>query len=248
MRQCVCGLCLRSAGSRSSQCTIFTEGGSALIERRQTELCKPICLSTGAVGMIQRFIRSLLRDVAALCTPQQGREPAIHLTLQRDDCAYERNTSLEELPASSQVYVVDAMFVPGAGEHLSELLLSLCRPLGAMQRDPHMEMRYALGEKLKLSDHAAPWAMRTLQARLAQAIQEGDGKNHSIVVACPELPRRSVTTAGGLSLEFSRGAHIARPVFLFLQANPGTRIIGKSHSPELSILTNAAERLSAPKA
>ena len=169
------------------------------------------------------------------------------MTLQRDDRAYERNTSLEELPASSQVYVVDAMFVPGAGEHPSELLLSFCKPLEAMQRDPHMEMRYALGEKLKLSDHAAPWAMRTLQARLAQAFQEGDGRKHSIVVVCPELPRRSVTTAGGLRLEFSRGAHIARPVFLFFQATPGTRNIGKSHSPELFIIASAAESLSAPK-
>ena len=96
-----------------------------MVERRQTELCKPICLSTGAVGMIQRFVRSLLRDVAALCIPQQGgHEPTIHLTLQRDDLVYERGTPLEELPVSSQPYVVDAMIVPGVGEHHpSELLL-----------------------------------------------------------------------------------------------------------------------------
>jgi hypothetical protein len=133
--------------------------------------------------MIQRFIRSLLRDVAALCTPQQGgRAPTIHLALQRDDRIYERDTPLAELPVSRQVYVVDAMLVPGVGEHHpSELLLSFCRPLASMQRDPHVEM---LGDKVQLSNHAAPRAMNRVQAALTQAIQEGDGTKHSIVVVC----------------------------------------------------------------
>ena len=102
-----------------------------------------------------------------------------------------------------------------------------------MQRDPHVEMQYALGDKVQLSNHAAPRAINRVQAALTQAIQEGDGRTHSIVVVCFDLTRQSVTTAGGLTLDFSGEAHIARPAFLFLQATPRARNVGKSHSPEL---------------
>ena len=88
MRRCVCGLCVSNDGASQSRCTMFTEGGMRFVERRQTELCKPVCISKSSVRMLQRLIRALLQAVAAKRTGDDG---FIHISLQQADSSTVRS-------------------------------------------------------------------------------------------------------------------------------------------------------------
>ena len=82
MRRCVCGLCVSTEGASQSRCTMFMEGGMKLVERRQTELCKPVCISKSSVRMLQRLIRSLLQAFSARRTDHEG---FMRISLQSED-------------------------------------------------------------------------------------------------------------------------------------------------------------------
>ena len=45
MRRCICGLCVSSDCPLQSQCTVFAEEGIKLVERKQTEIYRPVCIS-----------------------------------------------------------------------------------------------------------------------------------------------------------------------------------------------------------
>ena len=106
MRRCVCGLCVQTRGAPQTSCTLFAEGGARVVERQQTELCKPVCISRNSISMMQRVIRSLLRGVAAL---RENPDGFIRVSLQREEAV----DVTPETPPSSEPYLFDADFFDG---------------------------------------------------------------------------------------------------------------------------------------
>ena len=104
MRRCVCGLCVSNDGTSQSRCAMFNDGETRIVERRQTELCKPVCISRSSVRMLQRLIRGLLQTVAAHRTSDEG---FIRISLQRED-----SSKIHGAP-SQQPYLFDVDFFDG---------------------------------------------------------------------------------------------------------------------------------------
>ena len=82
MRRCVCGLCVSTDNQPQTTCTLFEDdvNGTRVVQRSQTELCKPVCLSKSSVSMFQRLIRSLLAGISAR---RQSHEGFIRISLAR---------------------------------------------------------------------------------------------------------------------------------------------------------------------
>ena len=102
MRRCVCGLCISTDGASQTRCTMFTERGMKIVERQQTELCKPVCISKSSVRMIQRLIRSVIE---ALSFPGGF----LRISLQKEDSSTVRSGA----PPSRQPYLLDIDFFDG---------------------------------------------------------------------------------------------------------------------------------------
>ena len=73
--KCVCGICVRTRNIPREKCTLFRDGDVTLVQRQQTELCRPVCMSRSPLRMLGRFIGHLLTRLAkqaasALATTQ----------------------------------------------------------------------------------------------------------------------------------------------------------------------------------
>ena len=103
--RCLCGICARTRNTPREQCTLFRDGDVALVQRQQTELCKPVCISRSPTRMLGRFIKHLLLRVSKHATTPVSR---IFLTLQRDD-----SVEVGVRPMSTQPYLFKATYLGG---------------------------------------------------------------------------------------------------------------------------------------
>ena len=221
-RQCVCGLCVRDESMPRTRCSLFTDGGAAVVVREQKEICRPVCISTSSVRMLQRLIRTLLRDIAAAAGSDEG---PFRLSLQRDDASYERGTPPRDMPASRQTYMFDLQFL------MDELRISFFAPLDRLN-EAQYTIVYRIGEHLELSQWVPDRAMSRLRVLLDRALIAGDGKKYSLVLRAPALPRGDREIAGLRWNNDGDDVFRARPVFVFLQAQPRRYMPHKGHYPE----------------
>ena len=220
-RQCVCGLCVRDESMPRTHCSLFADGGATVVVREQKEICRPVCISTSSVRMLQRLIRTLLRDIAAAA----GSDGPSRLNLQRDDASYERGTPPRDMPASRQTYVFDLQFL------MDDLHVSFFAPLDRLG-EAQYTIVYRIGEHLELSQWVPDRALARLRMLLDQALIAGDGKKYSLVLRAPALPRGDRAIAGIRWSNDGDDVFRARPVFVFLQAQPRRFMSRKGHFPE----------------
>ncbi len=97
--KCVCGICVRTRNQPREKCTLFREDGVALVERQQTELCRPVCMSRSPLRMLGRFIGHLLTRLAKHATSPIHR---LMLTLQRDQTTQRRDQTTQRRDKPSQ--------------------------------------------------------------------------------------------------------------------------------------------------
>ena len=222
MRQCVCGLCVRAGSMPQRQCSLFTDGGATLVVREQKEICKPVCVSKSSVRLLQRLIRTLLRDVAAAADSNEG---PFRISLQRDDAFYEKSAHPRDMPPSRQTYMFDILFLEG------ELHLSFFAPLGRLHESQYT-IPYRIGEHLELSHWVSERVLPRLKKLLDRALIEGDGKKYSMTLLANGLPERDAVISGIPWRHVNGDAFRARPVFLFLQAQARTFMPRKGPYPE----------------
>ena len=89
-KKCVCGICVRTRNQPREKCTLFRDGDVTLVQRQQTELCRPVCMSRSPLRMLGRFIGHLLSRLSKQATSPIHR---LMLTLQRDERRAERSAS-----------------------------------------------------------------------------------------------------------------------------------------------------------
>ena len=204
MRRCVvCGLCVSTGSQPQTTCTLFEDdvNGARVVQRRQTELCKPVCISKSSVSMIQRMIRSLLMGASAKRTSHEG---FLRISLQRP---YTRERG-------EQRYLFDIDF-------FDETLQGACFvSLQASEANPQFQIQYRIGEPIDFATLLPLPTFQRLKAMLDRALIEGDGAAYSLVVVCDELPQRDFELFG-IRFRFENyGTFRARPLYLFLQAHP----------------------------
>ena len=57
MKRCICGACVADQPAATT-CTVFSGHGPAIVERKQTEICRTVCLSKrGPMRMMQKNLR-----------------------------------------------------------------------------------------------------------------------------------------------------------------------------------------------
>ena len=220
-RQRVCGLCVRDESMPRTHCSLFADGGATVVVREQKEICRPVCISTSSVRMLQRLIRTLLRDIAAAA----GSDGPFRLSLQRDDASYERGTPPRDMPASRQTYMFDLQFL------MDDLHVSFFAPLDRLG-EAQYTIVYRIGEHLELSQWVPDRALSRLRVLLDRALIAGDGKKYSLVLRAPALPRGDREIAGLRWNNDGDDVFRARPVFVFLQAQPRRYMPHKGHYPE----------------
>ena len=138
MRRCVCGLCVSSEeGAPQSRCTMFSEGGAKFVERQESELCKPVCISKSSVRMLQRLIRSLLQVFASRRTDHDER--IVRISLQTEDSS--------GAPRSRPLYLFDLDFFNG---NLEGTFFASLEQLG---REEHFRFAYNLGDPIDFENH-----------------------------------------------------------------------------------------------
>ena len=207
MRKCVCGLCVSTDGASQSRCTMFTEGGMRLVERRQTELCKPVCISKSSVRMLQRMIRALLRAVAAKRTG--GDDGFLRVSLQREDSS----TFHSGAPPSRQPYIFDVDYFDG---NLQGSFFASLDEIGQEEHD-HFNFAYKIGDAIDFERVMSSANFGWFKRRLDRALIDGDGKPYSLVVVCDGLPQHDFEIFGIRFRAESHAAFKARPVYLFVE-------------------------------
>ena len=130
----------------------MADGGMKIVARKQTELCKPVCLSKSSIAMLQRFIRSMIRGIAHMQNGPDDRY--IRITLQRDDATYEASAPESEMPPSTKPYVFDATYGNGG------LDLTFFATLDSGR---YFSFPYNIGDALDLSRELHPDIYRRLQ-------------------------------------------------------------------------------------
>ena len=203
--KCVCGICVRTRNLPRESCTLFRDGDVTLVERQQTELCRPVCMSRSPLRMLGRFIGHLLSRLSKLATSPIHR---LMLTLQRDD-----SVELRDRPVSTYPYLFKATYLAGADSELELLFFT------TLENDRDNFEPYNFGDKIDVSryvrNHAA---LARLSAMLERALIEGDGKNYSLVCVCLEIPEESFQISG-IQFRFDGNAAFrAWPLFLFTHA------------------------------
>ena len=202
MRRCVCGLCVSTGNQPQTTCTLFEDGdsGARVVQRSQTELCKPICISKSSISLIQRMIKSFLQGISAKRTSHEG---LLRISLQRDIGRGRYD----------QPYLFDMDFFDG------QLQGSFFVNLQESEANPQFQLQYNIGEPIDFAHLLSPPTFQRLKAMLDRALIEGDGTPHSLVVLSDELP------TGGFEWHNIRfqadgfGTFRARPLYLFLQAH-----------------------------
>ena len=205
MRRCVCGLCVSTGSQPQTTCTLFEDdvNGARVVQRRQTELCKPVCISKSSVSMIQRMIRSLLMGIAARRTSDEG---FLRISLKRP---YTRERG-------EQRYLFDIDF-------FDETLQGACFvSLQASEANPQFQIQYRIGEPIGFATLLPLPTFQRLKAMLDRALIEGDGAAYSLVVVSDELPPRDFEWQGIQFRANGFGTFRARPLYLFLQASPSS--------------------------
>ena len=179
-----------------------------LVERRQTELCKPVCISKSSVRMLQRMIRGLLRAVAAKRTG--GDDGFLRVSLQREDSS----TFHSGAPPSRQPYLFDVDYFDG---NLQGSFFASLDEIGQEEHD-HFNFAYKIGDAIDFERVMSSANFGWLKRMLDRALIEGECMPYSLVVVCDGLPQRDVNIFGISFRAESHAVFRARPVYLFLQA------------------------------
>ena len=205
---CLCGICARTRNTPREQCTLFRDGDVALVQRQQTELCKPVCISRSPTRMLGRFIKHLLLRVSKHATTPVSR---IFLTLQRDD-----SVEVGVRPMSTQPYLFQATYLGGEEPELELLFFT------TLDNDRDNFEPYRLGDRIDVEAYVRnPSARASFRNVLERALIESDGKNYSLALVCPEIPERDFEVSGILFKHVDIYSFRAWPLFLFTQAAPG---------------------------
>ena len=206
--KCVCGICVRTRNIPREKCTLFRDGDLKLVQRQQTELCKPVCMSRSPTRMLGRLIKHMLLGVSKHAISPVGR---LFLTLQRDD-----SVELSARPMSTHPYLFKATYLGGEDPELELLFFT------TIDNDRDNFEPYRLGDPINIDSYVRnPNAQVRFRSLLERALIEGDGKHYSLVVVCPELPERDFEVSGIQFKYVDNYAFRAWPLFLFTQAAPG---------------------------
>ena len=203
--KCVCGICVRTRNVPREKCTLFRDGDVTLVERQQTDLCKPVCMSRSPLRMLGRFIGHLLSRLSKLATSPIHR---LALTLQRDD-----SIELREPPVSTFPYLFSATYLGGEESELELLFFT------SLENDRDNFEPYNLGDTIDVSRYVRnAAALARLSAMLERALIDGDGKKYSVVCVCLEIPETTFQISGIQFRSVGNSAFRAWPLFLFTQA------------------------------
>ena len=116
---------------------------------------------------------------------------------------------------STQPYLFNAIYYGGDE---SELELHLFTTL---ENDTENSEPYKLGGRIDVETYVRDPFKASCRTVLERALIEGDGKNYSLAVVCPEIPQRDFEVSGILFKHVDIYAFRAWPLFLFTQAAPG---------------------------
>ena len=203
---CLCGICVRTRNIPREKCTLFRDGDVTLVQRQQTELCRPVCMSRFPLRMFGRFIGHLLTRLSKQATSPIHR---LMLTLQRDD-----SVELGDAPVSTFPYLFEATYLGGEDRELELLFFT------TLENDRDNFEPYNFGDKIDVSRYVRnPVAIARLGAMLERTLIESDGKNYSLVVVCFEIPEENFQISGIQFRSVGNGAFRAWPLFLFTQAS-----------------------------
>ena len=205
---CLCGICVRTRNIPREKCTLFRDGDLKLVQRQQTELCKPVCMSRSPTRMLGRFIKHMLLRISKHATTPVSR---MFLTLQRDD-----SVELGARPMSTQPYLFKATYIGGEEPELELLFFT------TLDNDRDNFEPYQFGDHVDVEAYVRnPVARASFRTVLERALIEGDGKNYSLALVCPEIPERDFEVSGILFKHVDIYSFRAWPLFLFTQAAPG---------------------------
>ena len=208
MRHCVCGLCVSTGEKARKSCTLFDDDsqGVRVVERHQTQVCKPVCIGTSSVSLIQRLVRTLLQSVASKRTATDG---FLRISLQR---SVQPRSGPEH---SVRPYLFDIDLFDG---HLTGSFFVRVEQLGLAH---DFQIPYSIGEPLDFRSILTPADFTHFRKSLERALIEGDGKSFSLVVVSNDLPPDNNFEVGHISFRSEgHGIFRARPLYLFLQAHP----------------------------
>ena len=197
MRGCVCGLCVSTNAQPHASCTLFDADGATVVQRRQTEMCKSVCLSRNCVSMLQRLIRGLLKKVASRSSVAGD----IRLTLQRD---------------GDQDYIFEVDFFEGV---LAGAFFIGLDGLGDSEAE-HFRIPYALGDDIDFAKILPRSEIKLLNTALERTFVAENTKPFSLVVLAPELPSQDFEVARIHFRNEAFGMFRAHPLYLFVQAMP----------------------------
>ena len=176
-----------------------------IVERHQTELCKPVCISKSSVRVIHRLVRSVIQ---ALSFP----EGFLRISLQKEDSSTFHNGA----PPSRQPYLFDVDFFDG---NLEGTFFASLEQLGREEHD-NFHFAYNVGDEIDFERVMSAANFGWLKRMLDRALIAVDGMPYSLVVVCDGLPQRDLDIFGIRFRAESHGVFRARPVYLFLQAYP----------------------------
>ena len=203
--KCVCGICVRTRNIPRETCTLFRDGDVTLVQRQQTELCRPVCMSRSPLRMLGRFIGHLLSRLSKKATSPITR---LMLTLQRDD-----SVELSDRPVSTFPYLFKATYLGGEDRELELLFFT------TLENDRDNFEPYNFGDKIDISRYVRNTAaLARLSAMLERALIEGDGQTYSLVCVCLEIPEENFQISGIQFRSVGNSAFRAWPLFLFTQA------------------------------
>jgi len=207
-RQCnICGICLSNTRA-AGQCTLFDDPNPMLTTRDQTPLCKAMCIGRQPLRMLTKLLRNLIAGVYEHIQDRDG--CMLRVSLQRDLTDNDDINSRWARP-----YVFHATFF----DDFLELSLMLAH--GDDETHKAVIQPYTPGQAISLHQHFPEY--RSLNARFEREWIEGDGAPHTLLVQCHDLPQQRDIDIAGLVLTWSpsQRAHIARPMYLFVQAPEG---------------------------
>ena len=185
-------------------CTLLGDG---IVEHRQTQLCKTVCISKNPIRMLSRLIQTIITSASQYVHHAHHEiapnEAMVRVTLQRDDAV---------APArSSQPFLFDADCFNDTLD--LELLTSPDNPA------PRIQNPYRIGvDTLDLTQYIGPNTRGRLNRDVLSALHDADGDAVSLCLSLPDLGRTTNDVALG-GIEFKHAAiptwWRARPVYLF---------------------------------
>ena len=187
------------------KCTVFREDGVTLVKRKQTELCKPVCMSRSPLRMLAKFISQLLARLSQVATSE------IHqmmVTLQRDD-----SVDLRDPPVSTFPYLFKAAYIGGENSELELLFFT------TLENDRDNFEPYHFGDQIDIRRYVRnDAALARLRALLERILREDDGKNYSLAVVCLGIEEKDFEISGIQFRYVGNASFRAWPLFLFTQA------------------------------